>query len=62
VVAASIEATKSTSGEKIRAGLGALKDFPGYTGKIAFNAKGDRIGELYRVYKVDANGNFVLQK
>ena len=63
VVAASIQATGSTtSGEKIRAGLGALKDFPGFTGKIAFNAKGDRIGELYRVYKVDANGNFVLQK
>jgi branched-chain amino acid transport system substrate-binding protein len=62
VVVAAIEAAKSTSGEKIRAALGALKDFPGFTGKIAFNAKGDRVGELYRVYKVDKDGNFVMEK
>ena len=62
VVAKAIEATKSTSGDKIRDYLvNSLKDFPGFTGKIAFNAKGDRVGELYRVYKVDANGEFVLQ-
>ncbi len=41
--------------------VGGLKDFPGYTGKIGFNAKGDRVGELYRVYAVDAGGRFVLQ-
>ena len=62
VIAKAIETSKSTDGAKIRAALGALKDFPGYTGKIAFNAKGDRVGELYRVYAVDAGGNFVLQK
>jgi branched-chain amino acid transport system substrate-binding protein len=63
VVAKAIEATKSTSGDKLRAYLTTeLKDFPGFTGKIAFNGKGDRVGELYRVYAVDASGSFVLQK
>ncbi len=62
VIAKAIEASKSTDAAKVRAALGALKDFPGYTGKIGFNAKGDRVGELYRVYAVDAAGGFVLQK
>jgi branched-chain amino acid transport system substrate-binding protein len=62
VVAAAIEATKSTSSDKVREYLvNGMKDFPGLTGKIAFNAKGDRVGELYRVYKVDKDGGFVLQ-
>lgn len=38
-----------------------LKDFSGLTGKISFNDKGDRVGDLYRVYKVDGEGRFVLQ-
>ncbi|HYO54050.1 branched-chain amino acid ABC transporter substrate-binding protein [Archangium sp.] len=63
VVAKAIEATKSTDADKLREYLTTgLKDFPGFTGKIAFNVKGDRIGELYRVYKVDKTGGFVLQK
>jgi branched-chain amino acid transport system substrate-binding protein len=63
VVAKAIDATKSAKGDDIAKYLHTqLKDFPGFTGKIAFNDKGDRVGELYRVYKVDANGNFVLQK
>jgi branched-chain amino acid transport system substrate-binding protein len=62
VVVAAIQATKSTDGQKLREYLvGGLKDFPGYTGKIGFNGKGDRVGELYRVYAVDAAGKFVLQ-
>jgi branched-chain amino acid transport system substrate-binding protein len=62
VVAKAIEATKSTEAGKLRDYLtGGLKDFPGLTGKISFNQKGDRVGELYRVYKVQ-NGSFVLQK
>jgi branched-chain amino acid transport system substrate-binding protein len=62
VVVKAIEATKSTETAKLREYLvGGLKDFPGYTGKIAFNAKGDRVGELYRVYAVDAAGRFLLQ-
>jgi branched-chain amino acid transport system substrate-binding protein len=31
------------------------------TGKIAFDEKGDRIGDLYRLYEVDKDGRFVLQ-
>jgi branched-chain amino acid transport system substrate-binding protein len=37
-----------------------LKDFTGFTGPIAFNAKGDRVGDVYRLYQVDADGKFVL--
>ena len=63
VIAKAMEATKSTKGADLAKYLKTgLKDFPGFTGKIAFNDKGDRVGELYRVYKVDANGQFVLQK
>ena len=62
VIARAIEATKSVKADALRDYLvGGLKDFPGYTGKIGFNAKGDRVGELYRVYAVDAAGKFVLQ-
>ena len=62
VVAKAIEVTKSTSPDKIREYLTTgLKGFQGFTGKISFNQKGDRVGELYRVYKVDATGRFLLQ-
>jgi branched-chain amino acid transport system substrate-binding protein len=62
VVAKAIEATKSTSSDKVRAWLtGGLKAFPGFTGQIEFNQKGDRVGELYRVYRVAKDGSFVLQ-
>mgnify|MGYP002228394661 FL=1 len=33
-----------------------LKEYPGLTGKLGFNEKGDRIGDLYKVYEVDGNG------
>jgi branched-chain amino acid transport system substrate-binding protein len=39
-----------------------LKDFDGLTGKISFNDKGDRVGDLYRLYLVDESGAFILQK
>jgi branched-chain amino acid transport system substrate-binding protein len=62
VVARAVELAKATEAAKLRQALvGQVKDFPGFTGKISFNEKGDRVGELYRVYAVDANGNFVLQ-
>lgn len=32
----------------------------GLTGPLAFDEKGDRIGELYRLYRVDAQGDFVM--
>ena len=62
VIVEAIAKSKETSGEKLAAYLKTqLKDFSGLTGKISFNAKGDRVGDLYRVYKVDAAGAFVLQ-
>jgi branched-chain amino acid transport system substrate-binding protein len=63
VIAAAIEATKTTDAVKLADYLHTgLKDFSGLTGKISFNEKGDRVGDLYRVYKVDAEGKFVLQQ
>ena len=62
VVAKAIEGSKSTKADALRAYLtGSLKGFPGFTGKIEFNAKGDRVGELYRVYRVAKDGSFVMQ-
>jgi branched-chain amino acid transport system substrate-binding protein len=62
VVAEAIKAVGSAEPKKIADYLHTqLKDFPGLTGKISFNEKGDRVGDVYRVYKVDAEGNFILQ-
>ena len=35
---------------------------PGLTGPLAFNQKGDRIGDLYRLYIVSPEGEFVMSK
>ena len=62
VLLAGIQATQSTEADKLAEYLRTqLKDFVGLTGKIAFNAKGDRVGEVYKVYKVNAQGEFILQ-
>jgi len=62
VITAAIEATNSTDPDALADYLhNQLKDFPGLTGTLSFNEKGDRVGEVYRVYKVDADGNFILQ-
>lgn len=37
-----------------------LKDYKGFTGTISFNEKGDRVGDLYRLYQVSPEGKFVL--
>ena len=47
--------------EDIAEWLKQQKNLPGLTGSLGFDAKGDRVGEFYRTYKVDANGAFVLQ-
>ncbi len=63
VMVAGIADAKSTNGDKIAEYLHRdLKNYPGLSGPISFDAKGDREGEVYRVYQVDAEGNFVLQK
>lgn len=63
VLVRAVEAAKGTDATKVAAALrSAVRDFPGLTGKIAFDAKGDRVGDVYRVYRVDASGAFVLTK
>jgi len=63
VMAAGIAGAKSTDGAKIADYLHKdLKNFSGLSGPIAFDAKGDREGEVYRVYQVDVDGKFVMQK
>ena len=47
--------------EAMAAWLKQLKGMPALSGALGFNAKGDRVGEFYRVYKVDDKGRFVLQ-
>ncbi len=62
VVTAAIEAVKSTDPDQLADYLHAkLKAYPGLTGAITFDAKGDRVGGGYRVYKVDKTGAFILQ-
>ena len=39
-----------------------LKDYAGLSGTINFNAKGDRAGDLYSLYRVDEKGNFIIQR
>lgn len=63
VAVAGIAGAKSTDGGKIADYLHKdLKNYPGLSGPISFDAKGDREGEVYRVYKVDAEGKFLMQK
>lgn len=47
--------------EDIAAWLKQLKDLPGLSGSLGFDAKGDRVGEFYRTYTVNEKGAFVLQ-
>ncbi|MDQ5988148.1 MAG: branched-chain amino acid transport system substrate-binding protein, livK [Syntrophus sp. SKADARSKE-3] len=62
-VTAAIAQAKSTDPNKMAAYLHkGYKDANGLTGAISFNAKGDRVGEVYKVYKVNLQGVFVLQK
>jgi branched-chain amino acid transport system substrate-binding protein len=39
---------------------GELKAYPGFTGPISYDEKGDRVGDVYRLYRVDAEGVFKL--
>lgn len=62
VVAEGIDQAGSTDSDAVAAYLKEKMDgFPGLTGKISFNEKGDRVGEVYRVYKVNEKGEFILQ-
>ncbi|UQZ88790.1 branched-chain amino acid ABC transporter substrate-binding protein [Deltaproteobacteria bacterium Smac51] len=61
VLVAAVENVDKVSAESLAEYLhNDLKDFVGFTGPIAFNAKGDRVGDVYRLYQVDGEGRFVL--
>ncbi len=63
VIMAALDAGVKPEPEAVAAWLkNELRDYPGLTGPLAFNTKGDRIGDLYRVYEVDEKGVFVLQQ
>jgi branched-chain amino acid transport system substrate-binding protein len=62
VLTAAIKATKSTNSDTVAKYLHKkLRNYPGLTGTISFDDKGDRVGEVYRVYRVNAKGQFILQ-
>ncbi len=54
-------ANGKTEPEKMSAWLKTLKDLPGLSGPLGFDAKGDRVGEFYRTYLVDSKGKFQLE-
>jgi branched-chain amino acid transport system substrate-binding protein len=61
VVAQAIADAKSTDPAKIVAALRAIKGYPGLTGPVGFDAKGDRVGINYMTITVK-NGAFVAYK
>jgi len=38
-----------------------LKDYEGFSGKISFDEKGDRVGDFYRFYEINSEGRSVIQ-
>ena len=60
-----IRETNSTEVDKLEHYLHNRKPWyttSGLTGDMNFDAQGDRIGDVYRLYRVDEAGNFVLQQ
>ena len=61
VLAKAVENVDEPSAENLADYLhNDLKGFVGFTGPIAFDKKGDRVGDVYRLYQVDAAGAFTL--
>ena len=60
-----VEALRHTDGssdamaEYLKTGL---KDYTGITGTFSFNAKGDRVSDLYQLYQVTAEGEFKVKE
>lgn len=61
VLVEAIKAGNTTSEDIAKYLHNDLKDYTGLTGEISFNDKGDRVGDLYRLYRVDEHGKFVIQ-
>lgn len=63
VVTAAIAQARTTDPDKLAAYLHTqFKDKDALTGTISFNAKGDRVGDVYRCFKFDNKGNIALRK
>jgi len=63
VIVYTIRETKSSDPDVIADYLHSrFVDRTGLTGNINFNAKGDRLNDLYGIYRVDAEGRFVMQR
>jgi len=61
LVVEAIQKTNSTDPVKLAEYLHTqLKDFPGITGPITFDEKGDRVGSGHAAYVVNEKGEFVL--
>ncbi|WP_028573560.1 branched-chain amino acid ABC transporter substrate-binding protein [Desulfonatronovibrio hydrogenovorans] len=61
VLAEAMKATGSLDKDELAAYMHNELNIEGLTGNIAFDQHGDRVGELYRLYRVDGEGNFVMQ-
>lgn len=60
VITEAIKQTNSTEPEKIADYLhNQLKDFPGFTGPINYDEKGDRTGSIHKAYVINEKGEFV---
>ncbi|WP_045216163.1 branched-chain amino acid ABC transporter substrate-binding protein [Desulfonatronovibrio magnus] len=62
VLAEAIKATGSVDKDELAGFMHNDLEIEGLTGTIAFDQHGDRVGELYRLYKVDGEGNFIMQE
>jgi branched-chain amino acid transport system substrate-binding protein len=62
VLAQAVSAGVEMNGPALAAYLkNDLKDYEGLTGSISFNEKGDRLGDVYRLYQVNQGGVFELK-
>jgi branched-chain amino acid transport system substrate-binding protein len=61
VISEAIRTTGSLDKDELAAFMHQDLTIEGLTGTIAFDQHGDRVGELYRLYRVDGQGNFVMQ-
>lgn len=61
VIAAALAEGKTTPDAMAGYLKTGLKEYPGLSGPLGFDTKGDRVGDFYRTYTVNADGVFVLQ-
>ncbi len=61
VITEAIKATGSVDKDVLAEYMHGDLKIEGLTGEITFDQYGDRAGELYRIYQIDGEGNFVMQ-